>query len=55
MLKAKKLAELYEIAEQIGIENLKGLKKQQVIDKILDSTKEKKLGIYHYYSSYHCT
>ena len=42
MLKAKKLAELYEIAEQIGIENLKGLKKQQVIDKILDSTKEKK-------------
>jgi transcription termination factor Rho len=42
MLKAKKLAELYEIAEQIGIENLKGLKKQQVIDKILDSSKEKK-------------
>ena len=42
MLKAKKLAELYEIAEQIGLENLKGLKKQQVIDKILDSSKEKK-------------
>ena len=42
MLKAKKLAELYEIAEQIGIENLKGLKKQQVIDKILDSSKENK-------------
>ncbi|MEC7186619.1 MAG: transcription termination factor Rho [Bacteroidota bacterium] len=42
MLKAKKLAELYEIAEQIGIENLKGLKKQQVIDKILDNSKEKK-------------
>ena len=42
MLKAKKLAELYEIAEQIGIENLKGLKKQQVIDKILDSSKEKR-------------
>ena len=42
MLKAKKLAELYEIAEQIGIENLKGLKKQQVIDKILESSKEKK-------------
>ena len=42
MLKAKKLAELYEIAEQIGIENLKGLKKQQIIDKILDSSKEKK-------------
>ena len=42
MLKAKKLAELHEIAEQIGIENLKGLKKQQIIDKILDSSKEKK-------------
>ena len=42
MLKAKKLAELYQIAEQIGIENLKGLKKQQVIDKILDSSKEKR-------------
>ena len=42
MLKAKKLAELYEIAEQIGIENLKGLKKQQVIDKILDSSNEKR-------------
>ena len=42
MLKAKKLAELCEIAEQIGIENLKGLKKQQVIDKILDSSNEKR-------------
>ena len=44
MLKAKKLAELYEIAEQIGLKNLKGLKKQEVIDKILDSSDDKKPG-----------
>ena len=35
MLKAKKLAELIEIAEQIGIKELKGLKKQDIIEKII--------------------
>jgi len=35
MLKAKKLAELLAIAEQLGINDLKGLKKQEVIDKIV--------------------
>ncbi len=35
MLKAKKLAELIVIAEQIGLNELKGLKKQEVIDKIV--------------------
>ena len=35
MLKAKKLAELIEIAEQIGIKELTGLKKQEIIDKIV--------------------
>ena len=37
MLKAKKLAELIEIAEQIGIKELNGLKKQDIIDKIVNS------------------
>ena len=35
MLKAKKLSELIEIAEQIGIKELAGLKKQEIIDKIV--------------------
>ena len=42
MLKAKKLAELIEIAEQIGIKELKGLKKQDIIEKIIGSTSEEK-------------
>ena len=42
MLKAKKLAELIEIAEQIGIKELKGLKKQDIIDKIVGSASEEK-------------
>ena len=42
MLKAKKLAELIEIAEQIGIKDLKGLKKQDIIDKIVGNASEKK-------------
>jgi len=35
MLKAKKLAELLVIAEQLEINDLKGLKKQEVIDRIV--------------------
>ena len=42
MLKAKKLAELIEIAEQIGIKELKGLKKQDIIDKIIGNASEEK-------------
>jgi transcription termination factor Rho len=42
MLKAKKLAELIEIAEQIGIKELKGLKKQDIIDKIVANVSEEK-------------
>ena len=42
MLKAKKLAELIEIAEQIGIKELKGQKKQDIIDKIVGSASEEK-------------
>ena len=42
MLKAKKLAELIEIAEQIGIKDLKGLKKQDIIDKIVGNASEEK-------------
>ena len=42
MLKAKKLAELIEIAEQIGIKELKGLKKQDIIDKIVGNASEEK-------------
>ena len=34
MLKAKKLAELIEIAEQIGLKDTKGMKKQDLIDAI---------------------
>ncbi len=42
MLKAKKIAELIEIAEQIGIKELKGLKKQDIIDKIIGNASEEK-------------
>ena len=42
MLKAKKLAELIEIAEQIGIKELAGLKKQEIIDKIVGNASEEK-------------
>ena len=42
MLKAKKLAELIEIAEQIGIKELKGQKKQDIIDKIIGNASEEK-------------
>ena len=42
MLKAKKLAELIEIAEQIGIKELTGLKKQDIIDKIVGNASEEK-------------
>ena len=42
MLKAKKLAELIEIAEQIGIKEHKGLKKQDIIDKIVGNASEEK-------------
>jgi transcription termination factor Rho len=42
MLKAKKLAELIEFAEQIGIKELKGLKKQDIIDKIVANASEEK-------------
>ena len=42
MLKSKKLAELIEIAEQIGIKDLKGLKKQDIIDKIVGNASEEK-------------
>ena len=42
MLKAKKIAELIEIAEQIGIKNLKGQKKQDIIDTIVGKSISKK-------------
>ena len=42
MLKAKKLAELIEIADQIGIKELTGLKKQEIIDKIVGNASEEK-------------
>jgi transcription termination factor Rho len=42
MLKAKKIAELIEIAEQIGIKNLKGQKKQEIIDTIVEKSVSKK-------------
>ena len=42
MLKAKKLAELIEIADQIGIKDLKGQKKQDIIDKIIGNVTEEK-------------
>jgi len=42
MLKAKKLAELIEIADQIGIKDLKGQKKQDIINKIIGNVSEEK-------------
>ena len=43
MLKAKKIAELIEIADQKGLKNLKGQKKQDIIDAIIGNSEEKKL------------
>ena len=40
MLKAKKLAELIEIAEQIGLKDTKGMKKQDLIDAITKNPDE---------------
>ena len=42
MLKAKKIAELIEIAEQIGLKDLKGQKKQDIIDTIIGKAGDKK-------------
>ena len=42
MLKAKKLAELIEIAEQIGLKDVKGMKKQDLIDAITKNPDEEK-------------
>ena len=42
MLKAKKIAELIEIAEQNGLKNLKGQKKQDIIDAIIGNPADKK-------------
>ena len=42
MLKAKKIAELIEIAEQSGLKNLKGQKKQDIIDAIIGNPADKK-------------
>ncbi len=42
MLKAKKLAELIEIAEQIGLKDMKGMKKQDLIDAITKNPDEEK-------------
>ncbi len=41
LLKEKKLSEIIQIAETLGIEKVKGLKKQEVIDKILEQSKRK--------------
>tara|TARA_B100001057_G_scaffold444520_1_gene481493 strand:+ start:7053 stop:8477 length:1425 start_codon:yes stop_codon:yes gene_type:complete len=45
MLKAKKIAELIEIAEKIGIANLKGQKKQEIIDSIISNSDDKSINI----------
>ena len=42
MLKAKKIAELIEIADQKGLKNLKGQKKQDIIDAIIGNSEDKK-------------
>jgi len=42
MLKAKKLAELIEIAEQIGLKDMKGMKKQDLIDAITKNPDDEK-------------
>ena len=41
-LKAKKIAELIEIADKIGIKNLKGQKKQDIIDTIVGKSVDEK-------------
>ncbi len=41
LLKEKKLSEIIQIAETLGIEKVKGLKKQEVIDKILELSNSK--------------
>ena len=47
MLKAKKLAELIEIAEQIGIKELAGLKKQEIMNFLgLKLCKIKEIRVY---------
>ena len=45
MLKAKKLAELIEIAEQIGLKDMKGMKKQDLIDAITKNPDEEKSSV----------
>ena len=45
MLKAKKLAELIEIAEQIGLKDMKGMKKQDLIDAITKNPDEEKSSL----------
>ena len=42
MLKAKKIAELIEIADQKGLKNLKGQKKQDIIDAIIGNSEDLK-------------
>ena len=44
MLKAKKIAELVEIAEQIGLKDTKGMKKQELIDDITKKPEEVKVS-----------
>ena len=44
MLKAKKIAELIEIAEQIGLKDIKGMKKQELIDAITKKPEEEKIS-----------
>ncbi len=43
MLKAKKIAELIEITEQIGLKDIKGMKKQELIDAITKKPDEEKI------------
>ena len=43
MLKAKKIVELIEIAEQIGLKDIKGLKKQELIDSITKKPDQEKI------------
>ena len=45
MLKAKKIAELIEIAEQIGLKDTKGMKKQELIDAITKKPEEEKISV----------
>ena len=45
MLKAKKIAELIEIAEQIGLKDTKGMKKQELIDSITKKPEDDKASV----------